>query len=42
MFTFALVFLLPIDTFLFSFKLFPLFAEIGRRNLEENIYSENH
>ena len=43
MFTFAsLVFLPAIDIFLLIFNLFPLFAERGRRNLEEIIHNENH
>ena len=43
MFTFAsLVFLQAIDIFLLIFNLFPLFAERGRRNLEEIIHNENH
>ena len=42
MFTFAsLVFLQAIDIFLLIFNLFPLFAERGRRNLEEIIHNEN-
>ena len=42
MFTFALVFLQAIDIFLLRFNLFSLFAERGRRNLEEIIHNENH
>ena len=42
MFTFALVFLQAIDILLLIFNLFPLFAERGRRNLEEIIHNENH
>ena len=44
MFTFALAFLQAIDNFLLIFNLFPLFAERGRRNLEEImiIHNENH
>ena len=42
MFTFAsLVSLQAIDIFLLIFNLFPLFAERGRRNLEEIIHNEN-
>ena len=42
MFTFALVFLQAIDILLLIFNLFLLFAERGRRNLEEIIHNENH
>ena len=43
MFTFALAFFLrAIDISLFIFNLFLLFAERGRRNLEESIQNENH
>ena len=43
MFTFSLAFFLQaINSFLFIFNLFPLFAERGRRNLEESIHNENH
>ena len=40
MFTFALAFFF--DSFLFIFILFQLFAERGRRNLEESIHNENY
>ena len=43
MFTFALAFFLQaIDISFFIFNLFLLFAEGGRRNLEESIHNENH
>ena len=42
MFTFALVFLRAIDIVLLICNLFPLFAERGRRNLEEINHNENH
>ena len=41
MFTFTFAFFAAIDIFLFIFKLFPLFTESGRRNLEESIHNEN-
>ena len=43
MFTFTLAFFLQaIDISFFIFNLFLLFAEGGRRNLEESIQNENH
>ena len=42
MFTVSLDFLQAIESFLFIFNLFPLFAERGRRNLDESIHNENH
>ena len=42
MFSFTLAFLQAFDSFLFSFNLFLLFAERGRRNLEESIHIKNH
>ena len=42
MFTFTEAFLQAIDSFLFIFNLFQLFAEKGRRNLEESIHNKNH
>ena len=42
MFTFALALFAAIDIYLFIFKLFLLFAERGRRNMEESIHNKNH
>ena len=42
MFSFTLAFLQAINSFIFIFNLFLIFAERGRRNLEESIYNENH
>ena len=42
MFSFTLAFLQAINSSIFIFNLFPIFAERGRRNLEESIYNENH
>ena len=42
MFSFTLAFLQAINSFIFIFSLFPLFAERGRWNLEESIHNENH
>ena len=36
------LFLQTIDSFLFIFNVFLLFAERGRRNLDESIHNENH
>ena len=41
MFTFTFAFFAAIDISLFIFKLFPLFTESGRRNLEESVHNEN-
>ena len=42
MFTFALALFAGHRYFLFIFKLFLLFAERGRRNMEESIHNENY